>query len=299
MTDAHKNVAMINDDPFAPVQLRNIENAGRKTDKFWVEIEDSETNEFREIPGVGVVHGSDYQLVSNRQVHDMAVGVLDETGMVYKPLPTFGAGHSEPLNWNGRRFSAKWFVEDAAVDVPGGSKMMLGVEARNSYDGSCKVGLAFFAMHLVCSNQFYSNNLLGTPFVFPHVNKGGNLEEDIGLAMAQIRAQAAGFVKVGPNMRMLQDTRVDKFTDFLALREQLKATAGLEFRDKVILDELSGRGPSAAMEIPTADYSDPSTYWSIGNAYTAVCTHQVGGVRGADQSGRVIDFLLNSASKVA
>ena len=177
----------INPDPFCDVRLHNIENQGRATDKFWIEVQDPETEEFVEIPGTGTVHSADYKLVTNRQVRDMAVAVMDDTGMAFEPIAGYPGGHSQPLYWNGRRFSEKWYVPDTAIDVPGGSSMMLGLEVTNSYDGSCKVGLAFFAMHLVCSNQFYSQNMMGRPFAFPHVNSGGNLEDDIGVALQQIQ----------------------------------------------------------------------------------------------------------------
>jgi len=304
--------AMINSDPFCAVRLQQIENSrGDKTDKFMIELQEpapdykeeqleehnlvpSEPG-FREIPGVGVVHSADYKLVTNQQVHDMALQVIDDTGMTFEPVPSFGAGHSQPLFWNGRRYSEKWFCKDTSVGVPGGSQMMLGIEIANSYDGSCKVGLAFFAMHLVCSNQFYSGNMLGRPFEFPHVNRGGELDEDIGVAMRKIQEKSRDFAKIVPNMKTLQDTRVRNVGDFLDMRNRLKAGTGTEFRDKQLLDELSGNGITNQLNMRDVTYDDPSTYWNIANAYTAITTHAVGGPRGANQSARVVDWLLRDA----
>jgi hypothetical protein len=289
---------IVNPDPFCEVRLENIEHGGRKTDKFLITLQDPETEQFREIPGVGTVHSVDYTLVTNRQVHDTALKVMHDTGMAFKPIPAFGVGHSSPIYWNGRRFSEKWFCEDTSVAVPGGSAMMMGMEITNSYDGSAMVGLAFFAMHVACSNQFYSCNLMGEPFAFPHVNRGGKLDDDIGIAMQQIQAQARDFAKIAPNMKALQKAHVKSFDDFLGMRKQLAAETGVEIRDKQLLDELSGQGITAELKMKDVRYEDPSSLWCVANAYTAVTTHCVGGPRGSDHAARVTDWLLKRSVAV-
>jgi len=288
---------MVNTDPFANVRLRNIENNGRATDKFMVEMED-ESGEFREIPGTGTVHSGDYKLVNNQEVYSTAQEILTDSGLKFKPVPTFNGGHSRPTVWNGRRFSAKWYVEDAAVEAPDGSNVMLGIEATNSYDGSSKVGFSFFAMRLVCSNQFYSRNMLGKPFVFPHINRGGDLDEDIKIGLAQLKVQAGSFAKVLPKLKALQETRCESFNDFLQLRSGVLGL-GFDMRDKHFLNELSGRGITQELGMKDVTYTDPSSYWSIANAATAVTTHLVGGYRGPNQSTRVVDYLLDQADQAA
>lgn len=287
--------SIINNDPFCDVRLENIQHGTLATDKFMVALQAPETDAYVPIPGVGSVHSGDYKLVTNRQVHDMALYVMDETKLTFKPLPVRRDSLASSIFWNGRRFSEKWYCEEAGVDVPGGSSMRLGIEVTNSYDGSAKVGIAFFAMHIVCANQFYSRNMMGQPFEFPHVNRGGELSEDIGLAMQQIQTKARDFAKLGPNMKLLNDTRLSTFKDFIDLRQRIKDDTRCEFRDKPLLDELSGHGVSEELELGFK-YDDPSNYWNIANAYTAVSTHVVGGPRGADQSGRVVDWLLNNAA---
>jgi len=287
---------IINKDPFCEVRLENITHGGHKTDKFLIALQHPEAPEtFLEIPGVGTVHSADYTLVTNKQVHDMASQVIVDSHMTFEPVPTWGEGHSKNLYWNGRRFSEKWFCKDTAVAVPGGSSMMLGMEVTNSYDGSAKVGLAFFAMHVACSNQFYSCNMMGQPFEFPHVNRGGKLEEDIGDAMLQIQEKASTFGKIVPNIKRMQETHVASFKGFLNLRKELTTTTGVEIRDKQLLDELSGEGITSELKMHDVHYKDPSSYWDIANAYTAVTTHLVCGPRGSDHSQRVVDFLLKRA----
>lgn len=287
--------SIINEDPFAEVRLHNIENRGRKTDKFMIEVQKPDSDEFVELPGVGTVHSADYKLITNRQVHNTVSDILERTGMEFTPVPTFNAGHSTPVFWSGRRFSEKWFCKDTAISVPGGSSMMLGLEAQNSYDGSCKVSFAFFAMHVICSNQFYANNLLGRPFEFPHVNRGGDLNDDFDTCVDAIQVRAGNFAKIAPNMQMLQDKHVDSFDGFLELRKRIKDEVKVNFRDKQFLDELEGHGITNELGMKGVEHNDPSSYWDMANAYTAVATHCVGGPRGADQSSRIVDFLLREA----
>lgn len=171
--------------------------------------------------------------------------------------------------------------------------MMLGLEVTNSYDGSCKVGLAFFAMRVECSNQFYSHNLLGRPYALPHVNNGGDINEDMQDAFNAIKTQASNFGKVLPAMRQLEARHCAKFTDFLDLRKKLVQDTRLEFRDRAVLDELCGCGITQELKMDNVKYEDPSSYWNILNAYTAVTTHEIGGPRGSDMSQRVTDWFIN------
>jgi len=288
---------IINSDPFCDVRMHNIEDsAGEKTDKYMVEMQLPDSNEYKPIPGVGVVHGNDYQLVTNSQVRDMVTETISASGLSFKPLRSTNSDTRSHIYWNGRRFSQKWYCPDANIPAPGGSSMMLGLEAINSYDGSCKVGLAFFAMHVVCSNQFYSNNILGRPFEFVHVNRGGELEDDIDDALDQIKLKASSFSQITPYLNRLKAAEVRDFDDFLQIRRCIKDETGCEIRDKQLLDELSGHGVTANLGLTGVKYNNPSSFWNIANAYTAITTHAVGGPRGSDQSSRVLDWLINEAT---
>jgi hypothetical protein len=174
---------------------------------------------------------------------------------------------------------------------------MLGLEARNSYDGSCKVSLGFFAMHVACSNQFVSNKLLGEPFVFPH-QQSGRIDEDFGTALDTIRDRAALFGQAALQLQELNHAHVESFGDFLKLRKECQNETGVDFRDRALLDELSGCGSTHKLGIDVKGaYGHPDSYWAIANAYTAITTHDVGGMRGSDQSSRVLNFLLGKIGK--
>lgn len=289
---------LINDDPFCDVRLTQIENKGKLTDKYMIELLDDKTQEFVELPGVGAVHSEDYKLVTNKQVHELALEVMNRISRTFRPIHTFADGHSKPIYWNAKRFSEKWYSPDVTFDDPRKqSQMMLGMEVTNSYDGSSKVGLSFFALRLACSNQFYSSNILGRPFEFSHLSAGEDITDDIMGATNRFTDMASHFGRMAGSMKLLADTHVTTFQDFLALRRELQAGTGSEFRDKQILNELSGCGITKSIGMDL-EYSDPSSYWDITNAYTAVTTHGVGGPRGSDLSARVVDWMVMRATSM-
>jgi hypothetical protein len=296
--DAVVDPDLINPDPFCPVRLTPIRNRGRVTDKYMIELQRPDSSEWADIAGVRAVHTANYRLVTNQQVHTMAAGVMAQTGLTFEPVPTWGNGQSKSLLWNGRHYLERWYTPDVKVATPHGSEIMLGLEVRNSYDGACKVGLAFFAMHCACGNQFYGDNILGQPYNFSHIGQSGELNGDIAGALNELQGKAEAFGRIVPTIRALTEARFGSIEDFLNLRRRLTTTTGLEFRDRQILDELDGRGVTSKLGIAVGkSYGSPDSLWALANAFTAVTTHAVGGLRGQDQSGRAVDFLVSEAKK--
>lgn len=290
---------IINKDPYADVRLSRIyDTRGVGTDKFMVEMQSPE-DEWIPIPGTRAVHSLGYNLITNAQVRDMAHEVIDATGLDFKPIPGFGEhSRSGGTVWNGKHYLERWYTGDVTVKTPSGSDVMLGLEVRNSYDKSCSVGLAFFAMHMACANQFYSHNLFGRPFSFRHVDSGDTLGDNFQDALDGITQKASEFGKVLPHIHNLMEKRFESTQDFLELRRRLMEEAKVEFRDKHILDELTGGGITRKVGLDVGDaYGSPDSYWALANAYTAISSHIVGGLRGHDLSQRAVDFLIDEASR--
>jgi hypothetical protein len=284
----------LNRDPYCGVQLSNVEHGGKATDKWLVEIENEEGTMIP-LPGVSGIHGADYALVPNQQIHDMVGDVLTRTGRTFKPVPGFGSGHSKAVYWDGaKRYSAKWYCEDIAESLPGGHVVALGVEAVNSYDGSQPVGVRFFAMHMLCSNQFYLSNQLGN-CIFRHTSRdaGINLQDNADDALAILRQQADRFLQVAPLFKKLQESKVDGLAGYLAYRDALNADCWKRTRDPDVLDELHNCGITQSLGMQQT--ASPNDLWGILNAYTAVCTHRIGGFNGSAISERVVQFTMDQA----
>ena len=284
---------IINKDPFAAVQMHQVEIGGKKTDKWAVLMQD-ENGELRDIPSVQAMHSGDYTLVPNTQVHALMADVLTRTGKDFAPVPSFGTGHSQPIFWNGKSYSEKWYSKDIAVDM-GAHALAFGVEAMNSYDGSQPVGVRFFAMHCLCSNQFYWSNMMGE-FIFRHVNReaGINLTDNVDDTLKLIRQQVDQFLKAVPAFKRLTETHVKTLPEFVDMRQEMNAQFWKPSRDADVLDELAGAGVTHRMGIKQMQ-DDRDSYWRILNAYTAVCTHDIGGWNGTNLSNQATDYLIRLA----
>ena len=289
-------ITPINRDPFCEVRLANIEHGGKATDKWLVEVED-EKGDMIPIPGVSGIHGADYALVPNRQVHDMVGDVLTRSGRDFKPVPGYGNSASKALTWDGaRKYSSKWFCDDIAESLPGGHAIALGVEAVNSYDGSQPVGVRFFAMNMMCANQFYCSNLLGN-FIFKHTTRdaGLNFQENVEDALKLMREQAERFLQVVPAFTALQNHKIDGMRGYLDFREDINDKCWKRTRDPDVLDELHHVGVTSTMGMQQSAGVD--NLWAILNAYTAVSTHRIGGFNGSSISDRVTQFAMDRARR--
>lgn len=294
--EARADVEMLNPDPYCPVRMtRILDTRGAVTDKFMTEVQTPE-QVWRPIPGVRTVHGAGYRLVTNAQVRDMAHTAMEATKLNFEQVPSWGNGHSRGITWNGKYYLERWYTKDVYVEAPNGSKVMLGLEVRNSYDDSCKVGLAFFAMHCACSNQFFSHNMFGKPFTFSHIGDGGELDDELNPTRDALLQNAGRFGAVLPHIKQLCDARFMTMQEFLDLRRRMAVKTKAEFRDRQILDELAGDGITKKLGIEVGQaYGTPDSYWALANAYTAVTTHMVGGLRGQELSQRATDFLIQDA----
>jgi hypothetical protein len=201
---------IINADPFAAVDLVELLTAdGDQSGTFAVRMLEPEEGNMIPLKGQGARHGSGYRLVTNERIYQIAVDILTRSGHEFQPVPTYGLSKSDAITWDGTRFSAKWYVENVGEDIMVGdikSRLMLGCEAKNSYDGSTKLAIEFFMMFQACANQFYSSNLLGG-FTFRHHDRiDHTLDQDIEDAVQLITAQAQVFTNAMPKIRHLMST---------------------------------------------------------------------------------------------
>lgn len=291
--------AMINQDPFAEVRMSRIYHNGDATDKFLIEQMDEENN-WRPIPGVTTTHSADYILVSNQKVHDLMNSVINkikdsaDNKITFEPL-----GHN-PLIWSGKAYSERWYTKDISISPKIGGKIMLGIEARNSYDNSSKVAISFYGMSVTCANQFCSSNLFGTPFVISHFAKDGSLDESFDDVYNKIEWSASNFINISPKIDRLCDCRlntIEKYYDFMNRCEEV---TGLSLNDKKIRMEVLGKGATSKVKDlinPTAFYGAKDSLWSILNAYTAIETHENPGLSAMSKIERFMDFCIRESEK--
>jgi hypothetical protein len=292
---------LVNTDPFCDVDLMPLNETSGKYSVVRLKSE-ADPEVFIPIESKGAIHGESYRLVPNTQVRQIAEDVLTRTGMAFEPLQV---GHdpdatkNRAIVWDGKKYAQRWFMPEVSMDVNGGDlhRMMLGVQAINSYDGSYKVGLQFFMMACQCLNQFHTGNMLGS-FTFNHFDRGDStLEHDIEEAIQLIGNQAEMFTKALPKLQWLMAQDDPSMADYLKIRNQLNALrpSWPSAYDPHVLDELSHCGVTSGLNL--AQTSGTGNLWGLLNAYTAVTTHKVGGFRGAELSRAVTDHFVGMAPK--
>lgn len=295
MSIEHKKT-IVNPDPFAPVRLTRLKIGDRHTDKLCIEIQKPDSDDWEDIAGVAATHSEDYRLVPNQDVHEMLQHIIDKTGYNFRSIGSRAGSKASPMLWDGRRYVERRYTPDVQIPTEHGSSMMLGVEARNSYDGSSAVSLSFFAMHLACENQFHSSNLLGAPFRFRHIGAGETSEAEFEASLSRLDTAAETFARIAPEIRRLGATKINSVGDLLDIRRRMRDEAGFTFRDAQILDELDSHKITQGVGLDVGDaYGASTSLWALVNAITAVTTHHVGGVGASDQASRAIDFLLREA----
>jgi len=296
----------INDNPFCDVDLMPLAETDSKYSV--VRLKDGETNAFVPIASRGAIHGAGYRLVPNTYVVQLTKDVLTRTGEAFRPMPGYEGSKSSNITWDGKKFAMAWYLPEVGDTVNGDpeDRLMLGVRALNSYDGSYKIGMEFFAMRMLCLNQFHSSNMLGS-FTYRHFDTGDRtLDADIGDAVEQIGNQAEQFTRCLPRLRQLQKAEVPLTSDYLAIGGALQkmkpawpasydAQVNAELRGEGITNQLGATLQASALR-PTAD---PRTLWGILNAFTAVTTHAIGGFRGVELSRVVTDYILSRAAAIA
>lgn len=289
---------MVNEDPFCPVRLSRFMNGDKPTDKVFVELQ-AEDGTWKDPQGTAIVHGEGYQLITNQAMHDLMGSVIsvltEKDDMVFQPLSP------RNLLWNGKAFIERWYCPSIKIDTPVGGQVMMGIEARNSYDKSSRAQLGFYAMHVTCHNQFHSRNLFGEPFSVRHVNSDGSLTEDVDGAVEKVVTMAQNFGRITTRIKGLCDAHlatVDQYYDFL---NRCEATTGLVLDDKRIRKELCGIGTTSKVEgldVDYAQYGGKDSLWGLVNAYSAISTHESSSFGAADKCARFVDFAIDEVDRM-
>ena len=299
----------LNPDPYCDVDTELLSMGGKTSNKCVVRLKDLETNTMIPLDTLGGIHNAEtYALITNRRLQQATADIMTRSKLHFEPLPGVPGSKSEPVLWDGKKYIARFYTRDVASDiVPKDgrptSRIMLGMQITNSYDGSLGCAMEFFMMNMLCANQFYSSHMI-TGFNLKHYKRENNdIEFELDDAVKAIEQQADQFGRLLPRFAELTGTPigrpvetakgteyVDDFTGFLNFRNRLGSNWKSSF-DPYLLDELSGKGVSSRIQ-GVASASGHRSLWDLLNAYTAVCTHQIGGFNGISLNRVITDAAL-------
>jgi len=244
-------------DPFLPVAKVPLLTGGGDVSSRCAVVLDPE-GEARE---VGVV-SADYALVPNRKVHDLAVEVLERSGLATEPVRTL---------CDGKRYQQSWRMTDVTVAAQLGDVIALTVEAFNSYNGSMNFGLAFNAQRLVCENGMTLDFLLGG-FRFRHFGQR-DFDRELEGAKDAILSLADKAKLLEPVLAKMVDAPITR-PELQALYAKLSLGQGLIAQSFLGIEE--------------------DTEWGIYNAITDILTRQES-FRAQDLNRQVSRYFMGRA----
>ena len=224
-------------DPFLPVAKVPLLTGGGDVSSRCAIVLDPEG----EAQEVGVV-SADYALVPNRRVRDLAVEVLERSGLATEPVRTL---------CDGKRYQQSWRMTDVTVAAQLGDVIALTVEAFNSYNGSMNFGLAFNAQRLVCENGMTLDFMLGG-FRFRHYGKR-DFDRELEGAKEQVLALTDKARLLEPVLAKMVNAKVTR-SELQAIYSDLPLGQGLIAQSFLGIEE--------------------DTQWGVYNAITDVLTRQ-------------------------
>ena len=287
----------INPDPFCPVVLKQLSTADKQSiDSYVVALQPGDNpsataEDYTPVPGKSMIHGTDYKLITNSDARDLADSILAKIGQRSTAFPDDHLTTKSKTFWDGKRFAAKYIFPEITANI-NNRPVNLGLGIFNSYDGSMPLKVSFYILRMNCFNQFRSSNSFDD-FVFYHfVNGTRTLAEDINMSIEHLRAQIDQFpTKVEKMFSPLVQLKLEDTTSFLRFRHGLigKWPSSL---DANVLDELENGAVTKEEGLVDGWAGPPVNLWNIANAYTAVSTHKVGGIRGDELGQMVMDHAL-------
>lgn len=272
-----------NKDPYAMVDMAPLSVGGKEIGQHVVRMWDDETASMRPLDSKACVHDpAAYTLIPNTKAKETAEAVMMQSGLSFEPI--------KGAVWDGKRYIERWYTRDVAVEMgdAAGSRLALGLQVTNSYNSKLAFGLQFFIMNCVCANQFHGRNLMGG-VVFRHVPSSASDSAFDG-AVRLLAGKADSFSKLVDRFRpMLSEKPADPLDAVLRERAALGRVWKPDM-DAALMAELAAiRGHG---ERPPRPASSLDTRWGLYNIFTAVATHDVGGVESSAVGAAVTESFI-------
>ena len=143
----------------------------------------------------GVV-GSNYLLVPNTEVRDLANEIASESNHEWEPMKTF---------FDGKRFIYFMQSKSETTQIKEGDDVALGMGFWNSYDGSTALQFRTFLVRLLCTNGMITKDFMNL-MRFKHNNKSEGYEDQIINAAKVVDNCGEDIETVAQRMRKMVET---------------------------------------------------------------------------------------------
>ena len=142
---------------------------------------------------------SNYLLVPNSEVRDLANEIATESKHEWEPMKTF---------FDGKRYIHFMQCKTETTEITQGDDVALGMGFWNSYDGSTALQFRTFLVRLLCTNGMITKDFMNL-MRFKHNNKSEGYEEQIINAAKVVDNCGEDIETVANRMRSMVETPVD------------------------------------------------------------------------------------------
>ena len=155
--------------PYGEIRKVPLDYEGITSSAYAVQRQQMNNNkEVFEWKECGVV-GSNYLLVPNKEVKDLANEIATESKHQWSPMKEY---------FDGKRFIYFMQSKSETTEIVKGDDISLGMGFWNSYDGSTALQFRTFLVRLVCTNGMITKDFMNL-MKFKHNNKSEGYEKQI------------------------------------------------------------------------------------------------------------------------
>lgn len=265
--------------PFSQIKKRPSTTSTGNVTGYGVEIRDpSAENGWRVCGQVG----PNYLLVDNREVVEVAEEIVRASPFAQQPRKVF---------FDGKRLIYSTVLPQESVEGPRGDELTVGLQFRNSYNGSMRFRASLYVERLICNNGMTSTEHFAS-HTFRHTVGNEGWQGEVEEAMGVLRSAPDRLEHFANDLCLLDDTSIE-LQDVLALRRQAEGFGALpvsrfgEVMDALTNELVAGNGSGQPRE------ESPATAYNVLNGATQVLWHRNRSVKDLEYNEGVVGQLLD------
>ena len=184
--------------PYGEIRKVPLDYQGIKSTAYAVQRQNADNEGGLTWKECGIV-GSNYLLVPNSEVRDLATEIATESELSWEPMKTF---------FDGKRFIYFMQSKTNTTEIAKGDDVALGMGFWNSYDGSTALQFRTFLVRLVCTNGMITKDFMNL-MRFKHNKTSEGYEDQIINAAKVVDNCGDDIETVTKRMRKMVETPVD------------------------------------------------------------------------------------------
>ena len=183
--------------PYGEIRKVPLDYEGIKSTAYAVQRQELKNERFN-WKECGVV-GSNYLLVPNSEVRDLANEIATESALTWEPMKTF---------FNGKQYAYFMQCKSDTTEIAKDDDIALGMAFWNSYDGSTALQFRTFLVRLVCTNGMITKDFMNL-MKFKHNKTSEGYDKQIINAGKVVDNCGDDIEAVAKRMRKMVETPVD------------------------------------------------------------------------------------------